>query len=100
MFKNFRNEWNYKSADWNNTLFGTHLKQYIWDGENALEEKIPYKFIVKNKNSLVTYKLDNIKMINYLESESIINKDNNTSLIKMDEDDDDSETTDCNEYMK
>ena len=49
MFKNFRNEWNYKSADWNNTLFGTHLKQFIWDGENELEEKIPYKFIVKNK---------------------------------------------------
>ena len=40
-------------------------------------------------------------MINYLESESIINKENNTSLIKIDEeDDDDSQTTDCNEYMK
>jgi len=73
-FKKFRSDWNYKSADWNNTLFGTHLKHYIWDGENELDAEKPYKFIVKKKSSVVCYVLDNMKMIEYLEQQGIIEK--------------------------
>lgn len=73
-FKRFRNDYNYKSADWNNTLFGTYLKTYVWDGENANDNEIAYKFIVKKKTGVVCYILDNIKMINYLEQQGIISK--------------------------
>jgi hypothetical protein len=80
-FKRFRSDWNYKSADWNNTLFGTHLRTYIWDGDNALDGEIPYKFIIKKRSKVICYVLDSIKMIEFLEKEGIISNNNGECLI-------------------
>ena len=90
-YKRFRSDWNYKSADWNNTLFGTHLKTYVWDGVNALDAEIPYKFIVKKRTKVICYVLDSIKMIEFLEKEGIISNDCGVCLIKSDSNDE----TDC-----
>jgi hypothetical protein len=70
MFKDFRIEWNYRSADWNSVLFGTNLKHYCMEGE--LESIEPYKFITKKKSGVNCYTLDNKKMIKFLELEGII----------------------------
>lgn len=70
MFKDFRTEWGYKSADWSSTLFGTNLRQYCMEDENDSQEK--FKFITKKKSGVNVYVLDNMKMIKYLESEGII----------------------------
>ena len=72
MFKDFRTEWNYKSADWNSVLFGTNLRQYCMENEIDSQEK--FKFIVKKKSGINIYILDNKKMIDFLESEGIISK--------------------------
>jgi len=70
MFKDFRTEWGYKSADWSSTLFGTNLRQYCMENEIDSQEK--FKFITKKKSGVNVYVLDNKKMIKYLESEGII----------------------------
>jgi hypothetical protein len=70
MFKDFRTEWGYKSADWSATLFGTNLRQYCM--ENEIDSKEKFKFITKKKSGVNVYILDNEKMIKYLESEGII----------------------------
>jgi hypothetical protein len=72
MFKDFRTEWGYKSADWSATLFGTNLRQYCMENEIDSQEK--FKFISKRKSGVNVYVLDNKKMIDYLESEGIITK--------------------------
>ena len=78
-FKQFRSDWGYKSADWSNTLFGTHLQQFILDENSETETVIPYKFIAKRKSSVVCYVLDNVKMIKYLQKEGIIGDDKSFS---------------------
>lgn len=88
LFKRFRSDWNYKSADWNNNLFGTHLKQYVWDGESEFDAEKPYKFIVKKKNSVIVYVLDNVKMIDYLEQQGIIEKSGVCLISNLDNDSD------------
>jgi hypothetical protein len=87
MFKDFRTEWGYKSADWSATLFGTNLRQFCVEdksdgGEYLKDYDETFKFIVKKKISISAYVLDNEKMINYLVSEGIIEK-NGTCLITM-----------------
>lgn len=72
MFKDFRTEWGYKSADWSATLFGTNLRQYCM--ENELDSQEKFKFITKKKSGVNVYVLDNEKMIDFLESEGIITK--------------------------
>jgi hypothetical protein len=72
MFKDFRTEWGYKSADWSATLFGTNLRQYCM--ENELDSQEKFKFICKKKSGVNVYVLDNKKMIDFLESEGIISK--------------------------
>lgn len=72
MFKDFRTEWGYKSADWSATLFGTNLRQYCM--ENELDSQEKNKFICKKKSGVNVYVLDNKKMIDYLECEGIISK--------------------------
>lgn len=72
MFKEFRTEWGYKSADWSATLFGTNIRQYCIENEMEGQEK--FKFITKKKSGVNVYVLDNVKMIDFLESEGIIEK--------------------------
>jgi hypothetical protein len=70
LFKDFRTEWGYKSADWSSTLFGTKLKHHTVITE--ADANIAYKFISKRKANVMCYVLDNDKMIAFLESEGII----------------------------
>lgn len=85
LFKEFRVEWNYKSADWNSVLFGTNLKQYCVNNENEANDLS--RFIEKKKSSVNQYVLDNEKMIKYLEAEGIIDT-KGVCLIKIDKDQD------------
>jgi hypothetical protein len=93
MFKDFRTEWGYKSADWSATLFGTNLRQYCM--ENELDSQEKFKFICKKKSGVNVYVLDNKKMIDFLESEGIISK-TGVCLIKTNikKDDDEVESED------
>jgi hypothetical protein len=84
LFKEFRTEWNYKSADWNSVLFGTNLKQYCVN--NKQEANDPVRFLEKKKSSVNIYILDNKKMIKYLESQGIIDT-NGVCLLKLKNDD-------------
>lgn len=71
MFKEFRAEWNYKSADWNSVLFGTNLKAYCIETEKDANDAT--KFITKKKSGVNHYILDTKKMIKFLETQDIIN---------------------------
>ena len=88
MFKDFRTEWGYKSADWSATLFGTNLRQYCMENEQEGQEK--FKFIVKKKSGVNVYVLDNKKMIAFLVSEGII-EETGVCLIKTNKKKDDDE---------
>ena len=71
-FKDFRTNWNYKSADWSATLFATHLKTYLYDEEKELLNN-DHKFIQKKKSNLTCYVLDNERMTQFLHNQGIIN---------------------------
>lgn len=85
LFKEFRTEWNYKSADWNIVSFGTNLKAYCINKPEEAEDTS--RFIKKHKSSNQQYILDNKKMIKYLEEQGIIDT-NGVCLLKPTKDDD------------
>lgn len=72
LFKDFRTELSYKTADWSATAFGTNIRHYCMENETDSQEK--FKFITKRKSSVVVYLLDNKKMIDFLVGEGMIEK--------------------------
>lgn len=80
LFKRFRHDCNYKTADWNAVMFGTNLRHHTTDDEiDAIE---PFKFITKHKQGINYYALDNEKMKRFLIGEGII-QETGKCLIKL-----------------
>jgi hypothetical protein len=82
LFKKFRVDCNYKTADWNSVMFGTNLRQYTTEDE--IESVEIYKFIHKHKSGINYYTIDNAKLKSYLISEDIIKE--GKCLIKLNAD--------------
>lgn len=79
LFKKFRSDWNYKTADWNSVMFGTNLRHHITEDE--IEAIEPFKFIHKYKTGINYYTIDNEKMNQFLIGEGLIKE--GVCLIKL-----------------
>jgi hypothetical protein len=79
LFKKFRADWNYKTADWNSVMFGTNLRHHITEDE--IEAIEPFKFIHKYKTGINYYTIDNDKMKQFLIGEGLIKE--GVCLIKL-----------------
>jgi hypothetical protein len=94
LFKKFRHDCNYKTADWNSVMFGTNLRQHTTEDE--IEAIEPFKFITKHKQGINYYAVDNEKMKNFLISEGII-QETGKCLIHFNKEEDDTTDEDFEE---